>query len=173
MPDLDWKKLIGSVAPALATALGGPLAGVATQAISTALLGKPDGKNAEIAAALSSGGADALLKLKQAENDFAVKMREMDIDLEKIAASDRNSAREREKVVKDKTPAIMAAFTLIGFFGILAAMMFIQIPDKSQSPLEIMLGSLATAFISIISYYFGSSAGSAKKTETIDKMLSQ
>ena len=62
-----WKEIIGTVAPTLATALGGPLAGVATQAISAALLGKADGSEDEIAAAFSVGGADALQKARDAD----------------------------------------------------------------------------------------------------------
>jgi hypothetical protein len=37
---MDWKKIVGAVAPTLATALGGPLAGMAAAAVSDALLGK-------------------------------------------------------------------------------------------------------------------------------------
>lgn len=33
----DWKQLVGSVAPTIATALGGPLAGMATKAIASAI----------------------------------------------------------------------------------------------------------------------------------------
>ena len=34
---IDWKKIVGSVAPVIATALGGPLAGVATKAVASIL----------------------------------------------------------------------------------------------------------------------------------------
>jgi len=37
-----WKGIVGTVAPALATALGGPLAGVAVRAIAEKVLGKPE-----------------------------------------------------------------------------------------------------------------------------------
>jgi hypothetical protein len=36
--------------------------------------------------------------------------------------------------------------------------------------LTIMLGSLGTGFTMVLAYYFGSSAGSAKKDETIKAM---
>ena len=86
MASFDWKGTISAVAPALATALGGPLAGIAVQQISTAVLGKPDGKEAEVAQALSAGGPELLEKLKQADNEFAEKMAGLNVDLEKIAA---------------------------------------------------------------------------------------
>jgi hypothetical protein len=39
--------VVRTVAPTIATAVGGPLAGMATRVISEALLGKPDGSEAE------------------------------------------------------------------------------------------------------------------------------
>jgi hypothetical protein len=44
--------LLGSVAPSIATALGGPLAGMATKALSQALLGNEDGSENDLQDAL-------------------------------------------------------------------------------------------------------------------------
>ena len=44
--------LLGSVAPSIATALGGPLAGMATKALSQALLGNEDGSEDDLQVAL-------------------------------------------------------------------------------------------------------------------------
>jgi len=74
--------LVRTVAPSIASAVGGPLAGMATRAISDALLGKPDGTEQELAEAAAKATPEQLLALKQAEQDFAIKMRELDIDLE-------------------------------------------------------------------------------------------
>jgi len=52
-----------------------------------------------------------------------------------------------------------------GFFGILFALMM-GYATKSDE-LMIMLGSLSTAWVGIISFYFGSSAGSQKKDELL------
>ena len=49
----------------------------------------------ELAEAAARATPEQLLALKQAEQDFAVKMRELDIDLERIANEDRSSARNR------------------------------------------------------------------------------
>lgn len=43
------------------------------------------------------------------------------------------------------------------------------LPVASRDVLNIMLGSLGTAWISIIAYYFGSSNGSSRKTELLAK----
>ena len=167
---MDWKSVIGAVAPALATALGGPLAGMAAAAVSDALLGKPDGSEAEFVVALKAGGPEALARLKEADNAFAVKMRELDIELDKLHAGDRANAREREAKTGDSwTPRLLAGLVTLGFFGVLAWLLAYGKPDAGGDALLVMLGALGGAWASIISYYFGSSAGSAAKTEILGK----
>lgn len=165
---MNWKKIVGGVAPALATALGGPLAGVAAAAVSDALLGKPNGSDGEIAAALTAGGPDALLKLKQADQAFASRMKELDIDLEKLHQADRSSAREREAKAGDSiTPRSLAFLVTAGFFGVLGWLLAYGKPIDGGDALLVMLGSLGTAWASVIAYYFGSSAGSKEKSEML------
>ena len=168
---MDWKSIIGTVAPTIATALGGPLAGMATKAISGALLGRPEGTEKEIADAIAAAGPAELLKLKELDQSFALEMKKLDIDLEKISADDRNSARQREMTVKDKTPAAIAAVSFVGFFGILTLLIFKEIPSGAKDSLMIMLGSLGTLVTTIAAYYYGSSSGSAAKSHQIEKLI--
>ena len=46
--------IVKTVAPTIATAMGGPLAGMAVRTLSETLLGKPDGTEAELAAAAAA-----------------------------------------------------------------------------------------------------------------------
>lgn len=120
MASVDWKGLIKTVAPTLPTAFGGPLAGMAVNAVSQAVLGKSDATETGIATALAkTNDPEVLLKLKQAENDFIAKMKQLDIDLEKVAAEDWASARQREIAIKDKAPTILAYGYTIGYFLVL------------------------------------------------------
>ncbi len=54
--------LLAQVAPTIASALGGPLAGLAVKTLSSALLGTEQGSEQEVAAALSSATPDQLAK---------------------------------------------------------------------------------------------------------------
>lgn len=160
--------LVRTVAPTIASAVGGPLAGMATRAISEALLGKPDGSEQELAEAAAKATPEQLLALKQAENDFAIKMRELDIDLERIANEDRNSARNREVATKDWTPRILAGLITVGYFGALFYMLRNGLPQHGGSEaMLVMLGTLGTAWGGVVAYYFGSSAGSKAKDEAM------
>jgi hypothetical protein len=166
----DWKKLAAAVAPGIATALGGPLAGVAVSAISDKLLGKPDGTESEIATALATGGTDALAKLKEAEQAFQVRMRELDIDIEKLHQADRANARQREAATGDVwTPRLLAFGVTAGFFGVLGWLLSQGKPPDGGDALLVMLGALGGAWASVVAYYFGSSAGSAAKTDILAK----
>ena len=163
--------LVRTVAPSIASAVGGPLAGMATKAISEALLGKPDGSEEELLQAAARATPEQLLALKKAENDFALQMRELDIDLERIASEDRDSARNREIKTKDWTPKILAGGITVGYFGVLFYMLTHGLPTTGGSEaMLVMLGTLGTAFGGVMAYYFGSSAGSKEKTEALNRM---
>ena len=164
--------LVRTVAPSLASAVGGPLAGMAVRTISDALLGKPDGTEAELAEAAAKATPEQLLALKKAEHDFTVRMRELDIDLERIANADRDSAREREVKTRDWTPRILAGLITVGYFGALFYMLRNGLPQHGGSEaMLVMLGTLGTAWGGVVAYYFGSSAGSKEKTEAMNRMV--
>ncbi len=165
---MDWKSIVGAVAPVLGSALGGPLGGMALSAVSDALLGKPNGSEGEITTALKAGGPEALLKLKQADQAFATRMKELDIDVERLHHQDRASAREREHKTGDRaTPRGLALIIIGGFL----AMVWFVISGKATGitdPLSAGLIGTLIGYVSakadqVVSYYFGSSAGSAEK----------
>ncbi len=162
---MDWKSIVGSIAPTLATALGGPMAGMAVKAIAGQMLGNPDASEAEIEAAIASATPADLLSLKEIDNQFKIDMEALGVDLEKIHAGDRASARAREIATKDNAPKVLASVIVVGFFATLATIAFVDMPDASQQPVNILLGALTALLIQVGNYYFGSSASSARKTE--------
>ena len=160
----DWKKLVGAVAPTLATFLGGPLAGLATTVLSKTLLGREDGSEEELAQALLHPNPETMLALKKAEQDFVVQLKELDIKEEEVHQKDRDSARQRDIQTKDGINKGLALMFTLGFFAVLYAYMTMIIPDQAAQPLNLMLGALTAGLLKILDYYFGSSKGSADKT---------
>jgi hydrogenase/urease accessory protein HupE len=55
---------------------------------------------------------------------------------------------------------LLASVVLLGFFVVLAVMLLWQRPGS-----DILVGSLAAAFGSVVGYFYGSSASSARKDE--------
>ena len=168
---MDWKEIVGTVAPGLATALGGPMAGVAVRGIASALLGTDEVAATDVENAILQASPADLRKLKQAELVFRQQMKELEIDLEALHAKDRNSARQRQIKSGDQMPAFIAFAALAGFFGILVAMIFVDLPPGSEAPLNVMLGALGSLVVAIGNYYFGSSAGSSEKNQLIENLI--
>jgi hypothetical protein len=114
---------------------------------------------------------DQLLALKNAEQDFQLQMTELGFknvaDLEKIAADDRASARDMQIQTRDHTPSVGFYLITAGFFGLLAMMLFHVIPQDNSRILDLMTGSLGTAWITAVSYFYGTTRSSGIK----DQML--
>jgi len=171
----DWKATIKTVAPGIATALGGPLAGLAVSAIGNAL-GVSEPTQEKIQAAIAGAMPEDMLKLKTAEEQFQVQMKQLDIDLEKISGDDRASARSREIAVKDRTPAHLAYIVIAGFFAMSGALIYYivaqpdqiaKIPQSGWLLIGSVYGYLAAEAKSAANYYFGSSSGSKEKDATL------
>ena len=157
---MDW---LIKLVPTIATCLGGPLAGLAVTAVSKAL-GIDEDKVQET---IDKGklNADQIAALQQAEIELKAKALELNLNFEELAVKDRSSARDLQVQTKSFVPPLLAILVTTGFFGILAALMM-GYATKSDE-LMIMLGSLSSAWIGVISFYFGSSAGSQAKDQLI------
>lgn len=158
------KKAVAKAAPKIAEQLGGPLAGAAVSAIARAIFGKDGASEEELADALTAAGADQLIALKRAENEFRIALRQAALDEGRIDAGDRASARERQQKMRDWTPSVLGALIIGGFFLTLAAMVARKLPPGAETEFSIMLGALATMTAAVVNYFFGSSAGSREKT---------
>jgi len=157
---MDWLK---QIAPTIATALGGPLAGLAVDAISKAV--GIDPKDVQKTIDQGKLSAEQIGAIKQAEIAMAARAQELGLDFEKIAVDDRKSARDMQSKTQSWIPGTMAMLVTMGFFGILIGLMTDQF--KTSDALMLMLGSLGTAWTGIIAFYFGSSAGSQRKDELL------
>jgi hypothetical protein len=113
---------------------------------------------------VASATPEQLAEIKKVEADFKVQMKALDVDLVKIAAADRDSARQRHAIMKDATPTVLAIGTLLAFFGYIGAVTFLA-PDADLGLINVAVGWLGGSASAVISYYFGASApaeGSSK-----------
>lgn len=160
------KGLLGVVAPTLGTAVGGPLGGVAMKFLADKFTGGDVGKVEDFVIGASP---EQLKELRVADHQFQKEMKELDIDLERISAEDRSSARDLAKT-KGIWPqvAISLAYSL-GYFGVLAAFMggHLDVQEAHSSMFNGLLGVLSAAQIQIMNFWFGSSAGSKAKTQAL------
>jgi hypothetical protein len=159
------KKTISVVAPTLGAALGGPLGGLAGQILG-GLVGGEDPKALE--EAILTQKPETLLALKQAENDFKVKLRELEIEEDKLVFNDRGNARDLAKV--DMGPHKMLSLIFIGGYFIILAAFFvgkIEVAQEMREPFLILLGVITANVPAIMQFWFGTSSGSQRKTDIL------
>jgi len=160
---MDWLR---QIAPTIATALGGPLAGMAVSAISKAIGVDPDQVTDLIAN--NKLTAEQIAQVKIAEIELQKQAQELGLNFAKLDVEDRKSARDMQATTRSMMPPLLAGAVTVGFFSIMVMMFFNKI-DSANPAILMMLGSLGTAWTGIIAYYFGSSAGSQAKTDLLSK----
>ncbi len=163
---MEWLK---QLAPTAATLLGGPLAGMAVDAIGNAL-GLKDATKDQVKDLLTSGtlNADQMAAIKKAEADLILKVKELDIDMEKVHAGDRSSARDMAAKTGDIwTPRIIALVVFIVWGAVNWKLFNGTISGDMRELVARALGTLDGTLLAVVYYYFGSSSGSKDKTDAI------
>ena len=163
---MDWLK---EIAPTAATLLGGPLAGMAVDAIGKAV-GLSDATKEQVKEVLTSGtiNAEQMAAIKQAEAELVLKVKQLDIDMEKIHAGDRASARDMAAKTGDTwTPRVIALVVFIVWGAVNWKLFNGTISGDMRELVARALGTLDATLMAVIYYYFGSSAGSKEKTQTL------
>ena len=154
---LKLGSLLKSLAPTVAEAAGGPLAGMAVKMVASKM-GSPNASVEEIEKILETQPEKAVL-VKQADADFQNRLKEMEINLEsfKTEVEDRKDARKT--FGDDPVPKIFAMVALIGFLGYVF-MVTIQPPDANDDGVvNLILGYLGGLVSGISAYFFGGSNG--------------
>ena len=180
---MDFKD-VAKIAIDMAPAIGGALAiptGGASVAVGAAIkaLGSVFGlgesaKPEEIAKAIQ-GDPEAAFKLKVAEQNFILEMRKADNEELKAILSDVQGARTRqvesEKVTgkRDLNIYVLAWVIVLGFFSLIAVLLYVPLPEDSTGVVFMLFGSLSAGFGAVIQYFFGSSWGSEVKTTLLAK----
>lgn len=164
-----WKDVLKQVAPTIASALGGPLAGGVVKKLATTLLGDEKASEEKVAQAVLAADPAMWERIKALETEYAKFVLEHELDLEKLAVEDRDSARKREIAVKDWVPAALAIGFNIGFFVLVFMLFRHEIPVSNRDAFTMILGIMSGGVTSVLSYYFGSSRGSDRKTELMGK----
>jgi len=168
---LDWKAMLSSVAPMIGTAIGGPFGAVAAQAGLKMLGITPDAGNEEqqLQQALASATPADLLKLKQADQQFAKEMKALDVDVMRIDQADRGSARTMAKTNGIWPQVVLSTIYTIAYGVVLYCFMTgkLNVPEDQKILFGSLIGILTGAQVQILNFWFGSSSGSKQKTAAL------
>jgi len=179
--------VLKTVAPWLVTALTGGVPGIAAMAASAIAgrLGLADGSVDAVKTALTGQQMtpEQLLALKQADDDFALKMRQagfthaenmagIQVQADRVAADDRASARNFAAAEHDHTARnlaymyTVALFAVIGLEFLLAARQ-IRLDDGVMRALDTLFGILIAMVLGSKEYFFGSSSRADRQAAAI------
>tara|TARA_R110001599_G_scaffold78333_2_gene212986 strand:- start:1075 stop:1470 length:396 start_codon:yes stop_codon:yes gene_type:complete len=126
---------------------------MAMNMVSQALGCKNNPKDVE--KAVQNATPEQLVELKKLDNDFEVKMKELDVDLFALETADIQSARSMFS--KDWTARIIGIATLGGFLGYIFLITLMPPEANSEALVNLVLGYLGGLASAIISFYFGAS----------------
>lgn len=163
-------EILAKLAPTAAALMGGPLGGLAVDALGKAL-GLSNATQDTIKEVISSGSMtpEQVAAIKQAEIDLKVRMKELDIKLEEVQAADRASARKMLAESGSWVPAALSVVTVGGFFILLIGAATDHFQLTGSDVMMLLLGVLARETASVYQFWLGSSSGSRQKTEMMGK----
>jgi len=150
-------RLLGSIAPSLATAVAGPLGGAAVSAIASKL-GVAD-------------TVEAVTKAISADPEAALKLAQIDLETLKTQHANTADARAMQVAALNQSDVFSKRFTmyLTAFWSVCAAIYigfitFSVIPDTNVRFADTILGFiLGTVIATMLNFWFGSSIGSKEK----------
>ena len=162
---MSW---LQQIAPTIATALGGPLAGLAVSAVSKAIGVSED----EAKAMLETGKmtSEQIAQIKLAELELKKQEQSLGLDFERLSVDDRKSAREMQAATQSVWPGVLSAITTASVIGVIGARMSgYALPDDSTTVQ--LIGSLTTGWGMCLAYWFGTTRGSQSKNELLFKSM--
>jgi hypothetical protein len=182
--NFDLKSIIAAImplAPTLAMMLGGPLAGTAVTALESAF-GLTAGVGPAAITEVMQNGAmtpDIVAKVREADQKHAEIIAQQGLDLQKfnlaheeslvkVDADDRSSARDMAVKSGDSwTPRLLALLIVGGWTAIQFFLLSHVIDAGMRELVARVLGTLDSALMCVLYFYFGGSASSNRKTELL------
>lgn len=172
------KSILGAVAPALATALGGPLAGAAVGALSKKLLGKDNGSEDELIAAVQGASPEVMLQIKALDVEFKRALIDATVRVEAMEHDDRADARARDIKVRELRGGqndrqnVMIIGATVGLLACLLTLAFFrkEVPGEVVGIISTVAGIFGACLKDAFQFEFGSSRGSKEANATIAKI---
>jgi hypothetical protein len=162
----DLFGLLKNIAPALATAVAGPLGGAAVSAIASRL-GVSD-------------SVEAVAKAIAGDPQAAAKLQEMELEFAKLDMANTASARDMNSKIQEssnaswvaKNAAYILDFAIVSATIIMTWIVFFKgVPVENKEIAYMAIGSLITMCGTVLNFHRGSSAGSKSKTEEMMKAV--
>lgn len=129
--------------------------------------------------AVRNASPEQWAKLKEKQMDHEKELIQLSLEAERIRLADVQSARQREiEVIKatgkiDVNLYILTWTIVVLFFGLCGLLMAVPIPAASGQVIFVLFGAIASAFGTVIQYFYGSSKSSGDKTSLMALQTSE
>jgi hypothetical protein len=161
---MEWLKKIAGYAPDIVGAIvsgGATLPATALRIISKELTGVETDNIDLVEKAVNNATPDQLLKLRQANNDFIV--RKIELQNEELA-NQRGDTQDARKVHKGHWMTWLLPLLMFLLFSAMAyGLIKYAIPVENKDILVFMAGQVSGFMAAGVTYWLGSSRGSAEK----------
>lgn len=173
----DALNVVAKLAPTIASLVGGPLAGMGVSALESVFGLTPapdatiDDRQTAVAAAINGATPEQLAAIRAKDQDFQAKMAELGFKnvetLAGLSVQDTVSARDMQVATKSLTPPFLTLAITLGFFGMLLMLMFVNVPEANKAIVYGFTGTLGTAWLVSVHFWFGSTQSNARQTELL------
>ncbi len=160
---MNWLDKLKDYAPDIAAAVlfgGATLPQLALKAIGDAT-GQDVSDESKLSAFVGSASHEVMLKVKQANNSFKIRMRELDNELVSTELNDKQDARKNHK--HSVVPALIVAALTLLVAGGAAALFTLNIPPGNTEITYLLFGTLLAKWGDSIAYWVGTTRSSANK----------
>lgn len=154
---MKWQDVVKTVAPSIASALGGPLAGNAVKAVAQLFLGTNSASEEDLNTAIEKATPEQLIKLKELDVQF----QQIQVDQYKAESLDRDSARNLAIQLQSTTQRNLSYLIMAAYFAFLGCALFDGAITDSEREI---LNALVNIVFLVVGFWFGSSSSSQKKT---------
>lgn len=158
---MSWKETLASIAPTLATALGGPFAGAATKFLTSKFLDDENASESDLEQFIVGANPDQLLLIKNSDNEFKLSMEKMGVDVFKIEADDKKNARSEHK--HSYMPAVLSVGLTLFVMAIVYALFYSEPPQGAREVLFMLLGVVVKEWSNSMHFWYGTTRSSANK----------
>ena len=167
---MNWLDTIKKLAPTVASALGGPLAGIAVTAIGE-LFNIASPTTAKIQEAIENGSltGEQISGIRQLELKLKSEEAERGFKYAELEFKDRDSARNMNIQTGAKTPAVLTWIIVAIVLGLEGMILFNGMPvGVSEIVTGRILGTLDMSLMMVLAFWFGTTYGSGRKTDLLN-----
>ena len=162
---MKWLDKLKEYAPDIAAAVlsgGATLPQLALKAVSD-VVGKDLTDEDGLSSFVTTASPEVMLKVKQANNSFKIRMRELDVELDSAELKNQEQARVQHKT--SIMPAVVTVGMTLIVSGLFYALFAKMLPETNRDVFYLLTGQASALWGASVTYWVGTTRSSQDKTK--------